>query len=573
MAKVKLPDRPRVAIYTRVSTLHQIDKDSLPMQRQDLINYAKLMLGTDDYVVFEDAGYSGKNTDRPKFQEMMQQVRAGKFTHILVWKIDRISRNLLDFATMYSELKELGVVFVSKNEQFDTGSAMGEAMLKIILVFAELERNMTSERVTAAMLSRAANGQWNGGRVPLGYDYDPETKTFTVNESEAAVVKLMFDKYEQERSLVALARYLNGHGYRTRTGCTFSPSTILIILRNVFYCGDYRYNVLKDGDRQKRKKESEWITVPDHHPAIIDRKQQNLVMDILAENRRLECERRGMYSKNKNVHVFGGLVFCGNCGNTMTSTVRPADADGIRWSVYVCPTKRRSDMLCDGRATSEVVLGEFVFNYILNMLNVQRNFDKIGSIEEMERMLLTGSTFKDIKGIEQSGLDDLYNMLASGLTEKAPFDSSIEVKKKPVVSDIELENLNTEKTKIERAVERLQSLYLYSDDSISQKDYIMQREKLMSQLEDINDQIGIVMANADQKDVSDAEFVQAASQFILTQKLEGRNYIYYKRLATTVSREVLRSFVMSIIENITMYDGKVQTIVFKNGLAHTFIME
>lgn len=230
-------------------------------------------------------------------------------------------------------------------------------------------------------------------------------------------------------------------------------------------------------------------------------------------------------------------------------------------------------MLCDGRATSEVVLGEFVFNYILNMLNVQRNFDKIGSIEEMERMLLTGSTFKDIKGIEQSGLDDLYNMLASGLTEKAPFDSSIEVKKKPVVSDIELENLNTEKTKIERAVERLQSLYLYSDDSISQKDYIMQREKLMSQLEDINDQIGIVMANADQKDVSDAEFVQAASQFILTQKLEGRNYIYYKRLATTVSREVLRSFVMSIIENITMYDGKVQTIVFKNGLAHTFIME
>ena len=207
------------------------------------------------------------------------------------------------------------------------------------------------------------------------------------------------------------------------------------------------------------------------------------------------------------------------------------------------------------------------------MLNVQKNFGQISSIEEMERMLLTGSTFKDIKGIERSGLDDLYTMLASGLTEKAPFDSSIEVKKKPVVSDIELENLNAEKAKIERAVERLQSLYLYSDDSISQKDYIMQREKLLSQLEDINDQIGIVMANADQKDVSDAEFVQAASQFILTQKLEGRNYIYYKRLATTVSREVLRSFVMSIIENITMYNGKVQTIVFRNGLTHTFIME
>ena len=102
----------RVAIYIRVSTTHQIDKDSLPMQRQDLIAYAKLMLNTDDYVIFEDAGYSGKNTDRPKFQEMMSQ-------------IDRISRNLLDFATMYKELKDLGVVFVSKNEQFDTSTAMG----------------------------------------------------------------------------------------------------------------------------------------------------------------------------------------------------------------------------------------------------------------------------------------------------------------------------------------------------------------------------------------------------------------------------------------------------------------
>ena len=131
----------------------------------------------------------------------------------------------------------------------------------------------------------------------------------------------------------------------------------------------------------------------------------------------------------------------------MTSTIRPADQDGIRWSVYVCPTKRRSEYLCKGRATSEVVLGEFVFNYILNMLNVQKNFDSINSVEDMEKMLLSGSTFRDVDGIERAGLDDLYNMLASGLTEKAPFDSSVEVRKKPVVSDIELENLNTEKDK------------------------------------------------------------------------------------------------------------------------------
>lgn len=84
---------------------------------------------------------------------MMQKIRAGSFSHLLVWKIDRISRNLLDFAEMYEELQSLRVTFVSKNEQFDTSNAMGEAMLKIILVFAELERNMTSERVTATMIS------------------------------------------------------------------------------------------------------------------------------------------------------------------------------------------------------------------------------------------------------------------------------------------------------------------------------------------------------------------------------------------------------------------------------------
>ena len=142
----------KAALYVRVSTSYQADKDSLPMQRQELVAYAKLMFDIEDYVIFEDAGYSGKNTDRPEFQNMMRRVRAGEFTHLLCWKIDRVSRNLLDFASMYQELKDLGVTFVSKNEQFDTSTAIGEAMLKIILVFAELERNMTSERVTASNL-------------------------------------------------------------------------------------------------------------------------------------------------------------------------------------------------------------------------------------------------------------------------------------------------------------------------------------------------------------------------------------------------------------------------------------
>ena len=95
----------RAAIYIRVSTYWQIDKDSLPVQREEIINYCKYALGITSFEVFEDAGYSAKNTDRPAYQTMMARVRSGEFTHLVVWKLDRISRNLLDFAGMYEELK------------------------------------------------------------------------------------------------------------------------------------------------------------------------------------------------------------------------------------------------------------------------------------------------------------------------------------------------------------------------------------------------------------------------------------------------------------------------------------
>lgn len=180
---------PKAAIYIRVSTHWQVDKDSLQVQRRELIAYCQLVLSIKDYVIFEDAGYSAKNTDRPDFQKMMTQIRSGEFSHVLVWKIDRVSRNLLDFASMYAELQNLGVIFISKNEQFDTSTAIGEAMLKIILVFAELERNMTSERVTAVMLSRANNGQWNGGRVPYGYAHQKGSGSFSIDDTEGEVVK------------------------------------------------------------------------------------------------------------------------------------------------------------------------------------------------------------------------------------------------------------------------------------------------------------------------------------------------------------------------------------------------
>lgn len=559
----------RVAIYVRVSTAYQVDRDSLPMQRQDLIAYAKLMLNTDDYVIFEDAGYSGKNTDRPKYQEMMSQIRNGAFTHLLVWKIDRISRNLLDFATMYKELKDLGVIFVSKNEQFDTSTAMGEAMLKIILVFAELERNMTSERVTATMISRASNGLWNGGRIPYGYNYDPETKEFSINEAEADVVRLIHDSYEDMRSLVRESRMLNERGLRTRAGNLWSPVSLLIILHNVFYCGDYRYNVLKEGDRQKVKDESEWITVNDHHAPIISREQKERIIALLDANRRL-YKKRNTYKSEKYVHVFAGLLFCGNCGKPMGATPAAAKKDW-QYSKYTCPTRRKLASACDGKITSDPIVGEFVFNYVLNMLNAQSGFENIHSPEELQSALLTGNTFSYIDHIEQDGLNDLFNMLSSGNIKGVVFGKSAKPKKKKIVS--ELSKLRNEKQKIERALDRLTNLYLYSEDAMSESEFIIQKARLTDSLDEVNERIGFSNSDEWSQSVSDEEFVRRASEFIIAQKLTDRNYISYKRLATTVDAAVIKTFVQSIIDSIIMDAGRVKQIIFKNGLSHTFVLK
>lgn len=131
-----------VALYVRVSTGYQVDKDSLPFQKKELKNYCEHVLHLDKkrIEVFEDAGKSGKNTKRPAFERMMEKVKSGQVSHVIVYKIDRISRNLVDFSLMYDDFKYNNVTFISLNEQFDTSSAIGEAILKIILVFAELER-------------------------------------------------------------------------------------------------------------------------------------------------------------------------------------------------------------------------------------------------------------------------------------------------------------------------------------------------------------------------------------------------------------------------------------------------
>lgn len=559
----------KVAIYIRVSTIHQIDKDSIPMQKRDLAAYCQLILGTDNYEFFEDAGYSGKNTDRPAFQEMMNRIRRNEFTHVLVWKIDRISRNLLDFAEMYEELQSLRVTFVSKNEQFDTSTAIGEAMLKIVLVFAELERNMASERVTATMISRASNGQWNGGRIPFGYSYNPEARVFSVREDEAAICREIKDLYLENKSLTFVSRALNNKGYTTRAGAKWSPHATWIIVSSPFYAGIYRYNRYKGTEKRSVNPKDEWVMVQNHHPAIFTMDEHEAMLAILKSNSKLLDNHIGKYRANTNIHIFQNIVYCGKCGGKMVSTPGKKHADGYRPSNYSCPLRRKSSQ-CDNATVNDTIIGEFAINYILNMLNAKTTFSKINSPSELQTCLLRGSTFSEVACIESNGLNELFNLLSRYGSDKSYVFAVKNPRKKKAAIDPEIASSKKEKEKLERALQRLQDLYLYSDQSISEKDFIIRKSEITDKMESINSQLGL-MTSSSESLLSDEDFIKQASHLLIQKELKDRKYIYYKGLAESIEPEILKTYMNTILDSVHVIDGKVSSITFKNGLTHKFI--
>lgn len=560
-------EQKRAAIYVRVSTQYQVDRASLPVQRSELVNYAKYALDIPDFVIFEDAGYSAKNTDRPDYQQMMARIRTGEFSHLLVWKIDRISRNLLDFAAMYSELKQLGVVFVSKNEQFDTSSAMGEAMLKIILVFAELERNMTAERVSAVFLSRANDGIWNGGKVPFGYAYDKQTKTFSILEDEAKTVRLIYVLYESSKSLVTVSKALNERGIKTRNGSEWSPTTVHTMLSNPFYSGTYRYNYRNESDPHHHvpKKKEDWILVKNHHPAIVSPEHQAAVELILASK---------SYGKNqtyqrKNIHAFAGLLTCGYCGSTMAATIDRARADGWRPSVYICSRRRMSND-CQNKYVSDVTLGPFVLNFFANLIKASNSFGKSTSIETLEKKLLRGDALSIVDHIERPGLEELYNHLRSGFDEK-PFDS-LAVNAAEASSDVqERDLLLADKRRLERALKRLNAIYLYGDEEIPGKDFILDRKSITDSLQQIDDRLKELDAAAVfDVSLSDDEFMEKASQFILTQQLLDKRSVNYEKFIRKIDPRIVKDFLNETVSNFCIKDGLTTSVLFKNGIELRF---
>ena len=224
------------AIYARQS----VEKsDSLSIQGQ--IDLCRQKAGA-DHKVYQDKGYSGKNINRPAFQKMMEDVEKGLIQKIIVYRLDRFSRSIADFGRLWEILRRHHVEFISINETFDTSTPMGRAMLNIIMVFAQLERETTAERVRDNYYQRAKLGSWPGGPAPYGFSLgklpgpDGKLNPGLLPDEHAAVVERIFLSYAQEEtSLGSVARFLNHDGIPAPRRATWDNVALSRILHSPLY--------------------------------------------------------------------------------------------------------------------------------------------------------------------------------------------------------------------------------------------------------------------------------------------------------------------------------------------------
>ena len=355
------------AIYGRQSVDR---KDSISIESQ--IEFCKYELRGGNFRKYTDKGYSGKNTDRPKFQEMMADIRRGLIKRVVVYKLDRISRSILDFATMMETFQEYNVEFVSSTEKFDTSTPMGRAMLNICIVFAQLERETIQKRVTDAYYSRCQHGFHMSGAAPYGFQLEPttiegiRTKMMKPDPETADIAKLMFEMYSQPGiSFGDIARYFADEGILIY-GKEMKRGFISQLLRNPIYAqadldmyeffksqgtvvvneatdfagtnGCYLYQG-RDVQERKNKHLKDQILVIAPHEGFVPsdiwlRCRKKLMTNITFQNGR----------KARNTWL-AGKIKCGKCGYALKTTHNPSGYEYLRCS------KRADHKGCPGCGT------------------------------------------------------------------------------------------------------------------------------------------------------------------------------------------------------------------------------
>lgn len=372
--------KKRFAIYSRKSRFTG-KGESIENQIELCRQYIKMHeaeVSEADIVVYEDEGFSGGNMDRPRFQRMMKDIRGNEISSVVCYRLDRISRNIGDFAKMVEELAQHGTEFVSVKENFDTSSPLGRAMMYISSVFSQLERETIAERIRDNMYELSKTGRWLGGVTPTGYrseSYATATVDGKVKQAcrlclvpeEADLVRTIFAKFLAFDSLTQVETDLIRHDYRTKQGKRFTRFAIKNILRNPVYLiadrdayeylrvnevalfsdeedfdgehgiAAYNRTLQARGQANQAKPLKEWIVSVGQHRGLISGRDWVRVQD------RLDRNRAKAYRKPRShVALLSGLLAC-HCGAAMRPKIsKRLDPDGERNFAYLCTMKERS---------------------------------------------------------------------------------------------------------------------------------------------------------------------------------------------------------------------------------------
>jgi site-specific DNA recombinase len=327
----------RCAIYTRKSTEEGLDQDfnSLDAQRESAEAYIRSQSHEGWKLVptrYDDGGFSGGTLERPALAALVEDIKAGKIDCVVVYKVDRLSRSLMDFSKLVEVFEAHGVSFVSVTQQFNTTHSMGRLTLNILLSFAQFEREIIGERIRDKLAAHKRKGKWTGGRPVLGYDVDRSARSpkLVVNTDEAQQVREIYATYLQNPSLLDCLNQVAAKGWNTKRVVTkagkptggepFSRSTLYTLLTNRVYLGEVAH---KD----------EWF--PGEHESIIDAETFEAVQERLQSNGRLG----GNDFRNRYHALLKRILRCKHCDSAMTHIFQGKHARKYRY--YTCSSAMR----------------------------------------------------------------------------------------------------------------------------------------------------------------------------------------------------------------------------------------
>lgn len=421
-----------IALYCRVSTQEQAREGySIGEQEERLKKYCSA-LGWNGVKSYIDAGFSGGNTDRPALQTMIKDVRAGKVERVVVYKLDRLSRSQKDTLVLIEDVFiKNGVDFVSISENFQTETPFGRAMVGILAVFAQLEREQIRERMSLGREGRIKSGKWGGGaNVPVGYDYiDGE---LVVNEYEAMQIKEVHELYKYGESVHGIVRVFNDKGYSHKYG-KWNTSRVRSVLSNDLYLGYLHYR----GVSHKAT-----------HEPLIDEETFKANRD--------RFNNSGSYVRFGHCSLLAGVLWCKRCGARYTTRV--SRYNDTHYYYYYCGNK------CKNKIYKQDKLDNMIFNEMRGLVSEDVNSpeDVLGedNREELETKTKTIQKELDSLDAKKSRLIDLYSSGAFSVEE-------IENKIKP---------LNEQRKRLEEELEKIADdidrKHDYSDALLSISDVI-----------------------------------------------------------------------------------------------------